>query len=80
MVLRFFSGLFYKVDDLSPGVKTFISFNPFYVFIKVARDSTLYGKIPEMSFLVQMVIWSVGMYIVGKLVFKYKENKVMEKI
>ena len=80
MVIRFFSGLFYNVDTIDPGIRTFISFNPIYVFIKVARDSTLYGKIPEMSFLVQMVIWSVGMFIIGKLIFKYKENKVMEKI
>ena len=80
MVIRFFSGLFYNVDTIDPGIRTFISFNPIYVFIKVARDSTLYGKIPEMSFLVQMVIWSVGMFIIGRLIFKYKENKVMEKI
>ena len=80
MVLRFFSGLFYNVDTLNPGIKTFISFNPIYVFIKVARDSVLYGEVPETVFLVQMVLWSVGMFVVGKLVFTYRENKVMERI
>lgn len=80
MVLRFFSGLFYSVDTLDPGIKTFISFNPIYIFIKVARDGVLYGRVPEAHFLAQMVIWSVGMFVVGKLIFRYKENKVMEKI
>ena len=80
MVLRFFSGLFYNVETLSPGIRTFISFNPIYVFIKIARDSVLYGKIAEPHYLAQMVIWSVGMFVLGKYIFNRNENKVMEKL
>ena len=80
MVIRFLSGLFYNVDTMAPGVQTFISFNPFYVFIKVARDSVLYARVPDMHYLLQMILWSVGMFIFGSLIFRYKENKVMEKL
>ena len=80
MVLTRFAALFYSVDTLSPTVSALVSHNPVYTFVKIARDCILYGKISEPMYWIQMVAWSVGMFIIGRIIFGIKENMVMEKL
>lgn len=80
MILVRFAALFYSVDILSPGVRSFISYNPVYTYVKIARDCVIYGKISEPRYLIQMVAWSLGMFIIGRIIFYKNENKVMERL
>lgn len=79
-VLTTFTALFYSIDALAPGVRTFIQFNPIFTYVKIARDCILYGRISEPQYWIQMVAWAVGMFIIGRLVFNAKENRVIEKL
>lgn len=80
MILTRFSALFYSADVLTPTVRRLVSFNPLYTYVKVARDSILYGKLSEPQFMIQMAAWGVGMFIVGRLIFKLSKNRIMEKL
>ena len=80
MVITRFSAIFYSVDSLAPGVARFISFNPLYTFIKIARDCMIYNRISEPRYWIQMVIWSIGMCLLGRIIFNKNENRVMEKL
>ncbi len=79
-VLTTFAALFYSVDRLAPGVQTFISFNPVYTYVHIARDCIMYATISEPRYWIQMAAWGVGLFLIGKVIFRYKENRVMEKL
>ena len=80
MVVSRFAALFYSVDHLSPTVSNLVNYNPVYSYIKIARDAILYGSVSEPKYWIQVVAWSVGMFIVGRLIFNKNENMVMEKL
>ena len=80
MIFTRFAALFYSVDTLAPSVAKFISYNPLYTYVKIARDCILYGKISEPQYWIQMVAWSIGMFVVGRIIFNVKENMVVEKL
>ena len=80
LVLTRFAALFYSVDTLAPAVSKFVSYNPVYTYVKIARDSILYGKISEPQYWIQMVAWSIGIFVIGRIVFNAKENMVVEKL
>lgn len=80
MVLTRFAALFYSVDTLAPSVAQFISYNPLYTYVKIARDSIMYGKVSEPRYWIQMAAWGIGLFLIGRLVFNKKENRVLERL
>lgn len=79
-VLTRFAALFYSVDTLAPAVARAISFNPVYTYIKIARDAVLYGRISEPQYWIQMVAWSLGAFIIGRIIFNRFEDRVVERL
>lgn len=79
-ILRFFVAMFYSVDWVSDGVKYVILHNPMYAFIKAVRDCVVYGNGIETFYITEIIVWSIGIYIIGKLVFKKYENNVVERL
>ncbi|WP_458457733.1 ABC transporter permease [Pseudobutyrivibrio sp.] len=53
--------------------------NPLYFYPNIARRCVLEGSV-DVQELKLMVIWGVGMLLVGLLVFKYKENDIVKKL
>ena len=79
-ILRFFVAMFYSIDWVSEGVRYVIVHNPLYAFIKVLRECIVYGNSVEMLYIREIVLWSIGIYIIGKIVFKKYENNVVERL
>lgn len=79
-ILRFFVAMFYSIEWMSDGVQNFILHNPLYAFVKVTRDCMLYGTKPESFFLFEIVIWSVSLYLFGKILFKICVSRIMERL
>ena len=40
----------------------------------------VYGQVPEPMMWMKLIGWSIGSFAVGMLVFKAKENQVMQKV
>lgn len=80
MILRYFVAMFYSIDWVSNGVRNFIEHNPPYVFIKIARDSLLYGRVSELKFWIQMVIFGLFFYLFGKIFFELNKDNVVERL
>lgn len=72
--------LFYPVDRLPEIMQKVILYNPVYLMILFARDSVMYGTVPELSVWIKLILFSFSSFIIGYLVFKNKENMVMQKI
>lgn len=79
-ILRFFVAMFYSADWVSDGVRYVIIHNPVYAFIKATRECIVYGNRVEMLYISEMIVWSIGMCILGKIIFKKYENHVVERL
>ncbi len=78
--LMYLSAIFYPVDALPEAMQRVIGVNPLYVMIAFARKSILEGTVPEPIEWVKALAWSIGSLVVGLLIFKTNENKVMQKL
>ena len=65
---------------MTPGIQNFIVHNPLYGFIRLTRDCMIYGLEPDLFFVKEILIWSMAMYLIGKLIFKSCVNGVMERL
>ena len=79
-LLMYFSAIFYPVDRLSEGMQKVISYNPVYCLIAFARQSVMYGQVPDTVIWRNLTIWCVVSFVLGYVVFHHKENKVMQSI
>lgn len=79
-MLMYMSALFYPIERVAPVLQEIIKMNPVHSYIYFARQCVMYGRCPELSVWVQMIVWSVGMFLIGYFVFKKKENTVMQKV
>lgn len=79
-MLMYLSAIFYPVDMLPDFMQTFVGNNPVYLFIHCARDCILNQTLSHWSVWLKMIIWAVGMFVIGILVYKHKENDIMQRI
>lgn len=79
-LLMYLSAIFYPVTALSDAMRSVIECNPVYVSIAFARECVMYGQVPEPMMWMKLIGWSIGSFAVGMLVFKAKENQVMQKV
>lgn len=76
----YLAAIFYPVDGLNETIRTIIRMNPIYNYILFARDIILYKVMPESGVWIRMILWGVGCFIAGYLIFKKNENLVMQKM
>lgn len=79
-LLMYMTALFYPIDSVAPALKKVIEMNPTYAYIYCARECVMYGRCPEFTAWLQIILWGVGMFVVGYYVFKKNENTVMQKV
>ena len=76
----YLSAIFYPIDSVPEPLSVFISNNPIYVYITYMRSIMLYGSIPDTGIWIRMIIWGMGMYLVGISVYSYSSNKVLMRL
>ena len=76
----FLTPIFYKIDILPESIQSIIVLNPMVSILNMARDVTLYNKVP----LVEDVIMAVGMtfliFGIGYGIFKKLSPRIMEEL
>lgn len=77
MMWMYLSAIFYSVDYLSGPIRVFIENNPVYNFIHCFRKVMIYGQWPDGAEWLRMIGWAAGGYLVGLLVFRKTEHKLM---
>lgn len=76
----YISALFYPVDSLTQVMRTIVEINPVYAYIAFARECVLQGTCPGPMRWLQIVLWGVGSFVCGYLVFRKNENNIMQKV
>ena len=79
-MVYYLSAIFYPVDGLPGFMQRVVGNNPVYLFIHCARDCALNGVLSHWTVWVKMCIWAFGMLIIGIVVYKSKENDIMQRI
>lgn len=76
----YMSAIFYPISGVAESMQAVIGCNPVYVMIAFARECVMYGKVPEPMMWMKLILWGTGSFILGMLVFHFKENQIMQKI
>lgn len=72
---NYLTPVFYSIEILPDFLQKLMKFNPLYQFINCARSIVLYGQAPNLTHLGIIGIMGFGMFIIGGLVFKSKQDK-----
>lgn len=76
------SGVFFSISrfDSIFAVVVIMQANPAYVFLTMCRDVLIYGTVPSLFQWVYLSGWSLGMWIVGAVVFWWREESYAEEL
>ncbi len=77
-LLMYMSALFYPVEMVPVPVQLVIKNNPIYCLSHIAHQCMAYAKVAEPEYWIKSVLWSVSMFLLGYLIFRQKENEVMQ--
>lgn len=74
------SAIFYPVEQLQGFIRLVILNNPLYVFIHCLRKAVMQGLWPGGLEWVQMILWSMCLYLLGHWIFRRNRNTIMQKL
>ena len=79
-VLMFMSAVFYPVSRLSEKMQEVVKWNPIFLLIHFERECVIYGNVPEAYVWIRLSTWCAVSLMLGMIVFKAKENKIMQTL
>ncbi|MBR6903058.1 MAG: ABC transporter permease [Clostridia bacterium] len=66
--------IIYPVEAVSEKIQFIMLFNPMYYYVQYFRDIVFYGTVPGLRFNLISIAFSLGMLVIGTLVFKSKQD------
>lgn len=79
-IWMYLSAIFYPVESTSPAMQAIIVRNPVYTYISCARKCVLEGKLPSAEEWARMFVWTIGMFLIGKVYFRKMQTRVLQKV
>lgn len=80
LILMYCSALFYPMDIIPEPYRQIMLLNPEYWLIDQFRDFIAYGIIPNSIYIVNSLLISTMILIIGVIIFKKYENKVSMRL
>lgn len=79
-IWMYLSAIFFPVSSTSPAMQAVIIRNPVYNYIACARKCILEGAPPSPEEWARLFVWSIGIFIAGRLYFNKMHNRVLQKV
>ena len=76
-ILIYLSAIFYPVTYLDEVVENIVVNNPVYNYISCFRKVMIYGQWPNQAEIIRLIVWSFIVYMIGLIIFKKSENRLM---
>lgn len=73
----YLSAIFYPIDGLNKIMQTAIECNPIYGYIAAIRNIVMYHQWPNQIQWLQMIVWGVGMLLLGNAIFELNKKKIL---
>lgn len=80
LIIMYSSALFYPMDIIPEPYKSVMILNPFYWIITQFREFFIYGTLPNTLNLINALLISLIIFVIGIIVFKKYQNKVIMKL
>lgn len=68
-VVMYGSAIFYTINTMSEHVQLIFYFNPIFLIITYFRSIVVYGYIPDMNFHLAIMGYSLGLFLVGTILY-----------
>lgn len=71
--------IFIPMDYYPPSIRKFVAANPVAVMMNINREAILYGEIRmDLKYIIFAISFSLVLFVLGIIFFKFKANKVAE--
>ena len=74
------SAIFYPVEQLQGFIRIVIWNNPLYTYIHCMRKAVMYGTLPDIVEIMQMILWAAAIYGLGNGIFRRNRSRILQKI
>ncbi|WP_035790619.1 ABC transporter permease [Butyrivibrio sp. FC2001] len=79
-LLMYLSAIFYPIDEVPAAMQLVINTNPVYCYMRFAREIMINATFPSAGLWAKVILWAVSAYLLGYLIFKRRENEIMQVI
>lgn len=80
MILMYASAIFYPIEVVPKAIRKYMELNPIYVCIAQMRQMVLTGTLPPLSSFLYALAWAVGLIILGAIIFKKYQKKIIRQL
>lgn len=78
MLWQFLTPVMYEVQDIPEHMRIYFSLNPMTPIIEAYRDVLYYGKVPQLSNMMNGLVLGVALLLVGWIMFGCSEKRFSE--
>ena len=79
MALMYASAIFYPISIIPKPYYDYVILNPLYWVIDQFRSLMIYGTIPDLIYIVNLLLISAIIFVFGIIIFKRNEKKIVMK-
>ena len=76
----FLSPIIYEMNMIPENIRWIISLNPLVPILNTAHDAVLYGILPDVLTVTQIVLSTTVIFVIGFVVFKIKDKHLVEAL
>ena len=76
----FLSPIIYEMDLIPENIRWIVSLNPMVPILNTAHDAVLYGILPDILTITQIILSTVVIFVIGFVVFKIKDKNLVEAL
>jgi len=76
----FITPVFYRLNVFPDSIKRILELNPMASIIDTAHRIVIYGTLPTLEEALHIVISTLVIFLIGYVVFRTKDKRLVEKI
>ncbi len=80
LFLFYGTAIFYQPEKLSASLQFFMSLNPIYISIAIARQLLIDGIMPSVHMWIKLAVSAITLYLLGALFFRKGSENVVAKL
>ena len=62
------------------NVRWFLELNPLVPILDTAHNAVLYGLLPSIKTVIQIIVSTVAIFVIGYGVFRIKDKRIVEEL
>ena len=76
----FLTPIFYELDMLPENIQQILRINPLVSILEMAHDIVIFGTLPTLYATLHVVISTIIIFVIGYVVFKLKDKRLVEQL